>query len=443
MKQMVSLVCICLCNTACSVSGAEQQKVRGDYQKPTELKQLVAETTPAKQVAPIRARGENQRAQEFQQMLEKYFAAGDRLLMPLGFFAVTNHIRKTSEMERLAKNGITLIHRYDNQLPVWRIYDDIRNAVKAGVPLAVNLPREKLKNDDRWWEDYLRSFIDNKQIIIWYLPEEPGALGLPRLSELTKLLHKMDKLHRPVMTYLKSTDKSVLTNASKFMDCLVYGAFPNHGWKGGGHLRIAKRMDMAYSCGAPAVIAAQEAFKTKSGWTKPEHIMFDTYIALIHGARGLWWYGYHYARDNSRLLNAVLARTRILNGPEYLGEVFLRGEDNQDIQAWILAGPAVFPDSVNQSKRMYLRGKIYPSVHWRAYNHRGNIYLVMVNCCEMIKESNPEDDEKALTVEVEFRGFDADSKIVLVDGNSAYKCQEGALTVTLKPLGVAVFKITQ
>lgn len=400
-----------------------------------------------KQIEPIKVNTKGQGLQNFQQMTEKYFTAGDRLLMPLGFFAVTNHIRKTDEMKRLVENGITFIHRYTRELTIERSREDIDNAIKAGIPLAVNLPPMYLSEDLQWWTTFLRAraLVNQKQIIIWYLPEEPGSENLPKLRRLTALLHKLDKSGRPVMTYLKSTNPSVLTEASKFMDCLVYGAYPGHGWTGGARLRIAIKMNLAYSCGVPAVIAAQEAFKTKSGWTKPEHVMFDTYLALIHGARGIMWYGYHYARDNPELLDAVLARARILNGPEYLGEVFLKGEDNQNIQALVVEGPTVFPDSVSKSKKMYLGGKIYPSINWRAFNHRGNTYLVMVNGCEMIRESNPNASERDLTVKIEFRGFDADSnsKIALLDGQSEYSyLKSGLLTVTIKPLGVAVFKIT-
>ncbi len=397
---------------------------------------------PAFQIDPIGVDIKNPRSADFQQKIEKHFAAEERLLMPLGVFAVTNHIRKTDEMKRLVKNGMTFIHRYTKELTIKRSREDIDNAIKAGIPLAVNLPPMYLPEDLQWWTTFLqaRALVDQKQIIIWYLPEEPGSENLPKLRQLTALLHKLDKSGRPVMTYLKSTNRSVLTEASKFMDCLVYGAYPGHGRAEAARLRIAIKMNLAYSCGAPAVIVAQEAFKTKSGWTKPEHVTFDTYLALIYGARGIMWYGYHFARDNPELLDAVLARTRILNGPEYLGEVFLKGEDNQNIQALVVEGPTVFPDSVSKSKKMCLGGKIYPSINWRAYNHRGNTYLVMVNGCEMIKESNPNASEEDLTVKIEFRGFNADSEVALLDGESRYNWDSGKLKVELKPLGAAVFK---
>ena len=394
----------------------------------------------AGQIDPVRVNIKNPRSADCQQKIEKYFAAGDRLLMPLGFFAVTNHIRKTDEMRRLGKSGITFVQRYDGNLTIARACEDVANVAKAGVPLALSFSRSHLKYDQQWWTNYLQRLLEQKQIVIWYLPEEPGLENLLKLRQLSALLHKLDKSDRPVITYLKSTDSTVLTEASKFMDCLVYGVYPGHGRASAARLRIAMKMNLAYSCGAPTVIAAQEAFKTKSGWTKPEHVMFDTYLALIHGARGIMWYGYHFTRDNPELLDAVLARTRILNGPEYLGEVFLKGEDNQNIQAIVVEGPAIFPNSVSKSKKMYLGGKIYHSVNWRAFNHRGNTYLIMVNACEMIKAVSSNTNENDLTIKVKFQGFNTGRKVVLLDGKSQYNWDSKKLEVELKPLGAAVFK---
>lgn len=402
---------------------------------------VFAEFSLTDEVKPISTGADSQRAQDFQKMVEKHFTAGDRLLMPLGVFAVTNYIRKTDEMKRLVRDGITFIQRYDGNLTIARACEDRDNAAKAGVPLALSFSLSHLKYDPRWWTNYLQALVDQKQIIIWYLPEEPGSENLPELRRLTELLHKLDKSQRPVMTYLKSTSPLVLTEASKFMDCLVYGAYPGEsGLLGIPRVRVAYRINLAYRCEAAAVIAALESFKTKSGWTKPEHIEFDAYLALIHGARGIMWYSYAQIRNNPKLLDAVLEVSRLLNGPEYLGEVFIQGQDNQNIQARIIAGPTVFSDGF--TKGMKLRMWNNPSVHWRAYNHRGNVYLVMVNCCQVLKQAPSQAEEKALTIEVEFQGFNADSKVALLDGESRYNWDSGKLKVKLKPLGAAVFKFS-
>ena len=273
-------------------------------------------------VPPIHTSGTNRVLNTFQQDLEKYFVAGDHLLMPLGFLGVTNYIRNESEMKRLARNGITFIHRYDSKLKLKRAREDILNASKAGLPLALNLPYAK--RDTIWWTGFLQELAATKQIVMWYLPEEPGLEGLPWLKELTELIDRNDPMNRPVLTYFKSDRKQVLAEAGKFMDCVVYGAYPGHGWTGGARLRIARRLIRANSSGAPAVMAALEAFKTKTlGWPEPKHVMFDAYLALLYEAKGIWWYGYGYTRNNPELLEAILGRARVINGPEFLGEVFL------------------------------------------------------------------------------------------------------------------------
>lgn len=400
----------------------------------------LARLAPAEQVDPIRTGARGQASQDFQQMVEKCFGANGRLLMPLGFYAVAHRFRKTDEIKRLVKNGITFIHRYDGRLTVEKALEDIDNAVKAGVPVALNLPRAYLDYDRQWWTNYLEALVDQQQIVIWYLPEEPKAEDLPHLRKLTELAHRVDKSRRPVMTYLKDTNRHILTESSKFMDCVVLGAYPGV-YPQIPRVRVAYKIDLAYAYGAPAVMTAVEAYKTKSGWTKPEHVEFDTYLALIHGARGIWWYCHAQARHNPELLNGVLAVARVLNGPEYLGEVFLKGEDDQNIQARIVSGPTVFTEGFNIPMKVRMRGN--PSIHWRAYNHRGHIYLAMVNCCQIMKEPHSQMDEKALEVKVEFTGFGDNSKIILLDGESEYRYQSGLLTVTLKPLGVAVFKLSR
>ena len=125
----------------------------------------------------------------------------------------------------------------------------------------------------------------------------------------------------------------------------------------------------------------------------------------------------------------------------WFGEVFLKGEDDQNIQARIVSGRTVFTEGFNVPMKVRMRGN--PSIHWRAYNHRGHIYLAMVNCCQILKEPHLQTDEEALEVKVEFTGFGDNSKIILLDGESEYRYQSGLLTVTLKPLGVAVFKLSR
>jgi hypothetical protein len=398
-----------------------------------------AHLSSTEQVEPIRPVITSKRAQDFQQTIEKYFGANGRLLMPLGFYAVTSHIRKTYEMKHLIQNGITFIHKYDSYLTLAKALRDVDSAVKAGAPLALNLPNAYLYNDRQWWEAYLGALVNKKQIVMWYLPEEPASEDIPQLRRLAGFVREVDKSGRPILTYLKDTNRYILTESSKFLDCVVFGAYPGVSPQIP-RIRVAYKIDIAYAYGAPAVITALESYKPKSGWTEPEHVKFDAYLALIHGARGLWWYCYAQIRDNPELLDAVLAVARLLNGPEYLGEVFLKGEDNQDIQARIVAGPTVFTEGFNASMKLRMAGN--PSIHWRAYSHRGHIYLAMVNCCQVMNKPYSQEDEKALTVKVEFQGLGNVSKIVLLDGESVYSHQSGLLTVTLKPLAVAVFKIT-
>ena len=227
---------------------------------------------------------------------------------------------------------------------------------------------------------------------------------------------------------------------SSFLDCMAFGAYPGVSKeKGLSRARIAHYIKAVHDYGTN-VIAALEAYETPSGWTSPDELKFDACLSLVHGAKGIMWYNYYQARKRPELLNAIFEISRLLNGPELLGEVFLRGKDNHNIQATITGGPKVFMDGFTSGMKRSMPNN--PSLHWRAYNHRGNIYIVMANCCELVVENLSKVNIEPLTIEVEFQNIDPDSKIILLDGKSKYNFQSGKLTVTAKPLGVAIFKIS-
>ncbi|HEG42717.1 MAG TPA: hypothetical protein ENH94_01580 [Phycisphaerales bacterium] len=398
-------------------------------------------TSGLKPIKPVAVSYNTERYNAFLKNIETHFSAGDRLLMPLGFFAVTNHISKTNEMKQLVENGMTFIHRYDSTLTLTVARRNIVNSKKAGIPLAINLPHKQ--HDMQWWRNFLKDLVKDNQIIFWHLPEEPKPEDMEYINDLANLIHEIDPLHRPVATYLNLTDNTYLTKAAKSLDFIVYGAYPGHGWVGGARLRIARKIDKAYSCHAPAVMAALESFNTKTlGWPKPKHVLFDTYISLIHGAKGIWWYGYHFARDNAELLDAILARTKILNGPEYLGEVFLRGKDSESINAHLISGPEFFPSNKTISTKMRLAGKLYKALQWRAIDYRGNTYIAAVNGSQFINKYPLQAKEDKLIIKAVFSGFNPESKITLLDGVNSYDHKDGSLTVTLEPLATIVLKIS-
>lgn len=295
-------------------------------------------------VKPISTGGDSQRAQDFQKIVEKHFTAGDRLLMPLGMYSVNFRGVSTKEVGGLVRNGVTFIQRYIGELTVERVNEDIVNATRAGMPMAFCMPTRHYYEDKQWWRKFIqdRDLINQKQIKIWYLHGEPkDKKGLSQLEDVAALLHETDDLQRPVISYHHSLD-STAKEMCRFLDALVSGIYPGLSkHRGLPRVRIAYRMDsIPKRYGTPA-IAALESYNTPSGWPSPKEIKFDAYLALIHEAKGIMWYNYHQLRNKPELVNAVLAVARTLNGPEHLGEVFLKGKDNQDIQARILAGPTL------------------------------------------------------------------------------------------------------
>ncbi len=362
--------------------------------------------------------------------------------MPLGFYSVTDYIHNTDQMELLANNGITVVQKYTaRESTPEKAKREILSAANAGVLMAFCLPTRHFQEDKEWWRKYLldRNLVNQSQIAFWYLHGEPKPGDVHRLKTVADLLHETDDSHRPVISYHHSID-AVAQKMSGFLDCLVFGSYPGiYKNEGVPRIRIAHKIDAARKVYGIPVIAALEAYNTPSGWPDPEDIKFDACLSLIHGVKGIMWFNYAQSSKNRPLLDAILDVSRLLNGPEHLGEVFLKGQDDPNIQAQLVAGPPVFMDGFYRSMRRDMPNN--PSVHWRAYSHRGCVYLAMVNCCETLKASQPGRDEKALTAVVEFRGFEAGSKVAMLEGRARYSYQSELLTVTLGPLGHAVFKV--
>jgi hypothetical protein len=390
-------------------------------------------------IDPVQVNVNLKHSEDFMKMLEKQFTVGDRLLMPLGVYAVSNYIRNKEEMERLSANDITFIQRYTGkELTVDRSREDIRDAKKAGIAMAYSLPTRAFHEDKEWWRTFVteRDLINQDQIVFWYLHGEPKLEDVHYLKTVADLLHEMDVHHRPVLSYHNDIDK-VTKQMSSFLDALVFGAYPGVSKeKGLSRVRIAYYIQAAHSYNTN-VIAALEAYKTPSGWPRPEELKFDAYLSLIYGAKGIMWYCYYQLREKPELLDTVFEISRLLNGPEFLGEVFLRGKDNHSIQATLRSGPATFMDGFTAGMKRNMPDN--PSLHWRAIDYKDNTYLVMVNTCEVVKR--PDKNIEQLTIDLEFRGFEGKSKIALLDGENNYQWDGKGFRVCLPPLGISILKV--
>jgi hypothetical protein len=394
-------------------------------------------------VPQIQILEDSRRGQAFQSKVDKNFSVGDRLLMPLGMYSVTNYFRNTEELRTLTQNGILFVHRYINELSIKEAQDDIQNIKKAGTTLAFCLPESYYSEGVLWWKDFFdqRSLFSSNSIVFWYLHGEPERSEVVSLDKLTQFLHQNDVIGRPIISYHNDTDATAIQMAG-FLDGILFGAYPGTSkLLGYPRVRIAYNMHYVQRYGG-VIIAPLEAYETKSGFPSAYEMKFDAYLALINGARGLMWYNYTQVKDKPLLLNAIFEISRLLNGNEFLGEVFIRGQQDLSIKANIIKGPSRFNDGFHAGMMRDMPNN--PSIHWRCLKYFGNQYLIAVNTCEVVNipHHGINANEENLTVEVEFEGFAINSQVIALDASSSPSFDEGILYVKLRPLETVVFKIT-
>ena len=119
-----------------------------------------------------------------QKFLE-FFKALSKQLMPLGFYAMKSDMQDVKKLESFRRRGIVLFHKYHSEQTIKDAIDDLNAANKAGVAVLQNLPSKYLKiKGKEFWRQHISALAENKQILVWYLPEETKWDDLKYLETL-------------------------------------------------------------------------------------------------------------------------------------------------------------------------------------------------------------------------------------------------------------------
>lgn len=373
----------------------------------------------------------NAKSQEFL----KFFKTPTKQLMPLGFYAMRYDMKDVATLEKLRHRGIVLFHKYHSEQPIADALDDLRVAKEAGAAVLQNLPSKYLTTrGNDYWRQYISTLADNKQILVWYLPEETEWENLKYLEMIASLIRDIDKDNRPIITYSRNEPPSYLHRVGGIVDAVVFGYYPNY-YDKGTRVGVKERMDKAYSSGVPTVIAALSAFKSNRGkrrWTNPEHVRFDAYLALVSGAKGILWYKYDDAKKYPPLLEAILETAEELNGTENIGEVLLSGEKPD----WLKC-------KASFSRRDELGGRNpplnYDSIFlWTAREYKDYLYIFVLNTSQ---ESEIVGDGAApYDVKLKFATFTTTAETSIIGENRKIKLVDGYLVDTLGPLEIKIYK---
>jgi hypothetical protein len=391
------------------------------------------------------------------QHILSFFKTPTKQFMPLGFYAMTTDIRDVNLLQTLHQRGIILFHVYDGTQSIESALKDLQAAREAGVAVLQNLPRMYIDRSKpiyhatenayfnakeiEYWQQYITALAGNDQILVWYLPEEAKENELDKLAQLSNIIRATDAKHRPLITYVNISEAEYLKRASGIADALIYGTYPCY-YAPLPRIVTKHKIDWAYKCGVPVVIAPLEALKGKFNWVRPKDVRFDAYLALISGAKGIMWYSYYSAKPNAELVEAVLDVATELNGLESLGEVLLLGKEPNSLHCVLLGGPTLSPPTpVNKEEGT---GFIqYDSVQWTAREYKNYLYIFAVNTAQKVEEGAATDDGgAAYMIKVKFGPISSpSSKIQIIGESRVVDLSDGYFIDTFEPLGTHIYKV--
>jgi hypothetical protein len=310
-----------------------------------------------------------------------------------------------SEVMALASDGGVQVYQY----------------ISAG---ALGLPLAELR--DQW---VAPAVTYGPEVMVGFYPsEEPGVTEIPALTDFANLVHEIDPLGRPVVSYL---GHSSISNIKKFVDTVdidLMGAYPVY--KGYPQGLMTGVMDSGRQALWPAgkrFYAVPETFGPILDHPDgPLLLRNNVYQGVIGGAEGFIFYedsGFDGAQYPA--FRAELDRLREeFVGAGDMGAVVLSPDPPQVVTHQTLAGPT---DPIEFHMFEYTRW--YERLQYHLEVYEGDVYLLAANVA-------------GDTLVVEFRHLpsDAASVEVLFEGGRSLPLTDGVFQDTFTSYQVHVYK---
>ncbi|RKY08301.1 MAG: hypothetical protein DRP56_04325 [Planctomycetota bacterium] len=385
------------------------------------------------------------KAREKEAYVLSFFKTPDQQLMPLGFFAMVEDIRNVENLRKIRSRGINIIQSYGRVRSFEKALGNLEAARKAGIGVVQYLPGSYMERESpQWWQKRIRLIARDKQLMLWYLPEESQPEDLKDLQMLAGIIRSQDPYSRPLTTFVKSGQKIHWKNISKIVDAMILGIYPCHIKNPAPRADIRRYIDFAYEQNVPLIFSALEAFKSekrRNVWPTPKEVRFDAYLSLISGSKGLFWYGHTYLIKNPKLYAAVLQLALELNGPTHLGEVFLLGQRADSIECQLIRGSAYAPPACAYQKDWWKKEKyLYSSPQWLALRHKKNIYIFAVNMNEKIGTADHGGPDYAVTVQ--FKNLPETVKNVeVLFEDRQLAVEDHSFTDSFDPIGTHIYRL--
>lgn len=294
--------------------------------------------------------------------------------------------------------------------------------------------------------EQVSAVADNDEIIMWYLiPEEIRYWyknEMAYLKAATEAIRENDPQGRPIWFYEPChRPAAAMVKTSGDVDVIGKGMYTNG--VGKTHERVWNRWSMQQETEAEELLGrdmlvlslpemyiqpADEDLKWIDTWVKN-----DVFTSLVDGAEGIVVFSAR-RRPNfeafAQYYKAYLDLAPLLLGEDGLGQVFLFGEDRDDLHMAILSGPETAVMSSFPGAKV-TEPIEYPSVAMADKVYKGKRYITLVN--------STEEEIEAVVGGIPYMPIETDN---LLDDAGPYTTFEGEIQVTLPPLGVAVYELS-
>ncbi len=338
---------------------------------------------------------------------------------PIGMYSV----KPPTAFEELKKAGFNTVHSYSIEQEYLQTY--LNEAEKEGLK-AVIFPGTKIMLDEFYSIGKLirsvKKFKDSGALLVWYLLDEPDLRKVPP-SEVERMYEKIkaEDPHHPTGFVLARTNR--LGHYAPYTDIVMVDPFPVPSAPLTRVSDVISKARAAVEDKKP-VWAVLQAFGYQDGahrgwgadreptWAEARCM---TYLAIVHGAKGIFYYVYHGSQYDIQLSPGHWQNIKKIAGElETLTPVLLAPVNPEKIGMTILDAPG---KDINGD----------PAVHFIIKKYGGKKYLIAVN---VIKES----------LNVTFSDFatDADSLQVLFE-DRAVDVIEGSFTDTFAPYEVHIY----
>lgn len=320
--------------------------------------------------------------------------------------------------------------------------------VEGGGRIEVN-PKEVREGI----RELMKEVVEDDNISIWYLhPEElrPWRKNeMQFLEAASRAIREFDPLKRPIWIYDPAhSTAGRLASIAPWVDYLGKGMYTNYASKKDSRIWVRWSMEQQIEAirraeSQTTPLAVPELFYSARRGPFPEEdfakvadwVRHDLYLSLACGAKGVVVFS---ARKRPAIPDEVwesyystyLQVADELRGEKQLANVFLFGEERQDIQVDVLEGP-------ERVELLYPSGGVkepidYPSVTHLDVAYGNHRYLLLVNSAN--------EPVRVMAGGFPYAAVRAES---LLDGREAFDVGEGEFETELAPLEVQFYRISQ